>query len=155
MRDMKDPFEQLERNHRRLEERLAELGRAAADASGPNRKEALAAMEDVLAFFDRSVRRHEADEEASLFPRLKEHAELAQTISELAREHQQQAALYAALDEGYQDPATAVELAARLDAAYRAHILTEERVLFPAARKLLDPETLSTIASEMQARRGR
>lgn len=55
-----DPLHQLERSHRRLEERLDNL--AAAVRGGD-----VVALRDVCAFFARQVLRHEQDEEQSLF----------------------------------------------------------------------------------------
>jgi iron-sulfur cluster repair protein YtfE (RIC family) len=152
---MRDPFEQLEASHRRLEERLAELGAAATAPAGGGREAALGTVEAVLDYFDRSVTRHEADEEQSLFPRLRAHPELAATLDMLEREHREHERLHADLREGYQDPCYLAELAGKLATAYRAHILEEERILFPAARRLLTEADLAAMAAEMEARRGR
>lgn len=152
---MRDPFEQLESSHRRLEERLAELGAAATTPAGSGRDAALGVVEAVLDYFDRSVQRHEADEEKSLFPRLRAHPELTATLEMLECEHREHERLHADLREGYQDPGYLAELARKLATAYRAHILEEERVLFPAARRLLKEADLLAIAAEMEARRGR
>jgi hemerythrin-like domain-containing protein len=148
-----DPFAQLERSHRRLEERLEDL--AQADAAH------IELVRDVAAFFARAVKRHEQDEEESLFPRLREHAELAPILERLAREHTEHAALHAQLDKVIEGldaklPEAARDLARTTTAlmhAYRNHLDEEERVLFPAARALLDEAALAAIADEMMARR--
>jgi hemerythrin-like domain-containing protein len=152
------PFAQLGRSHRRLEERLDDLTRASADENVD-----IELVREVAAFLMRAVRRHEEDEEQSLFPRLAAHGELAATIAELSREHREHEALHARLaalvgrlEAG--DAAARGELDVVADAlvrAYRAHIDEEERHLFPAARAALDDAALAGIAEEMQARRDR
>jgi hemerythrin-like domain-containing protein len=151
-----DPFEQLLRSHRRLEERLTDLPAAAADLAGPRHDEALAYVLDTVAWMGRAVRRHEDDEEQSLFPRLKGHAELDALIRQLSDEH----ALHEKLQEELSrvaaaDPARARTLVAELKDAYATHINEEESRLFPAARTVLGPDELAQIAAEMDARRGR
>ena len=88
--DADDPFAQLERCHRRLEERIAELARAPGDPDARAR---------FFEFLDRSIRRHEDDEEESLFPRLAGVAELAPVIASLRAEHRAQVARQRALRE--------------------------------------------------------
>ncbi|HEY8074859.1 MAG TPA: hemerythrin domain-containing protein [Labilithrix sp.] len=154
-----DPFAQLERSHRRLEERLDDLTRASA--SEPLDIEL---VREVAGFFARAVRRHEEDEEASLFPRLatsKEAEALAPILERLAREHREHEALHAKLDAIVKDLDAGKDARAALDAvadalvrAYRTHIEEEERALFPAARAALDSAATTAIVEEMDARRG-
>lgn len=154
MRDRSDPFAQLERSHRRLEERLDDLVRAGDDP---------AILRDVAAFFARAVRRHEDDEERSLFPRLAGRPELATVLERLAREHRDHEALHAKLDDvvrmldaGEAAPLREVEaLSDALVRAYRVHIDDEEREVFPAARAILGAPELEAMVREMQERRGR
>ena len=157
---MDDPFTQLERSHRRLEERLDDLTRASA-----GERLDVELVRDVAGFFARAVRRHEQDEEASLFPRLRlvrDAAELAPILERLAREHREHEALHAKLDaviadlDAGKDARAALEsVADALVRAYRTHIEEEERQLFPAARAALDSAATSAISEEMDARRGR
>lgn len=149
---MNDPFEQLTRSHRRLEEALSALSEA---ARGDRLDEATA--RDVADFLSRQVRRHEADEEESLFPRLEPIEELTAIIGQLRAEH----AAHEALHERLERALSASELnevrrvAAALEDAYRTHIDVEEAVLFPTARRALKEGDLAAIVDEMQARRGR
>jgi hemerythrin-like domain-containing protein len=143
-----NPFDQLLRSHRRLEERLTEL----REAVSPQR---LDIVDDVLAFIERAVRRHEDDEEQSLFPRLAADGELAPTLAALAEEHRAHQALHARLREAARTGEGLAPVVDALVEAYRAHIHVEETSLFPAARRLLDAAALDAIAGEMQARRGR
>jgi hemerythrin-like domain-containing protein len=144
----RDPFEMLERCHRRLEETLTLL-------QAPTRQ----ALDEALAFIDRAVKRHEDDEEKSLFPRLSRVPQLAGLLDRLTVQHRDQTALVdelrALLAAAQPDDAALSDVVARLDAAYRAHIAVEERELFPAAKSALDADDLGGMASEMDARRGR
>src|SRR6476659_10634378 len=92
-----DPFEQLFRSHRRLEARLADLPVAAEDLAGPKLAEALAWISETAAWMNRAVRRHEEDEERSLFPRLAGRPELAASLRMLADEHRAHEQLHARL----------------------------------------------------------
>lgn len=148
--DLKDPFAQLERCHRRLEE--------ACDALGPaTETEDLATLEDVAAFLARQIKRHEDDEDESLFPRLVHSAELKPALERLTAEHAKHAELQSrfrrALEEREWPELRRVSDA--LVGAYRDHIALEESVVFPAARAALTPADLEAIQSEMAARRGR
>ena len=65
----------LERSHRRLEERLADLTRAAGDIVRERAEAgAIEQVDAVLDYLERSAARHETDEEESLFLRLRRHA---------------------------------------------------------------------------------
>ena len=155
MREIVDPFEQLTRSHRRLEERLAELADAAF-ADDP-----YDVVRDVVGFFSRAIRRHEADEEQSLFPRLGTLEGLAPLMAKLAAEHREHEVLHrrlddilAAIEEGALPSAELREVALALSNAYRTHLEEEEKVLFPAARAVLGADAIADIAKEMEGRRG-
>jgi hemerythrin-like domain-containing protein len=147
-----DPFEQLLRSHRRLEERLADMTRAAADLEAPK---AVEFLRDSLAWMDRAVRRHEDDEEQSLFPRLSGRPELAACIATLTAEHRTQERLQRELAAAIPDRARCVDLVGQLNQAYTRHIREEEDHLFPAARAFVDGDDRHALAKEMAARRGR
>jgi hemerythrin-like domain-containing protein len=132
----------LERCHRRLEEELQAL------VMEPARD----VTERVLEFLDRTLQRHELDEEASLFPRLP--ASLAPLIAELTAEHRQHQELIDELRRAHDERAIQVAALA-LQAAYARHISVEERQLFPAAKTALDEAARAALSDEMQARRGR
>ncbi len=154
-----EPFDQLLRSHRRLEERLADLKTA---VRAPELDEV--AVRDVSEFLARQVQRHEQDEEKSLFPRLARVPELDGVLAQIAEEHAAHHALHERLERivrafDFAKPtaehrAELVVVADALEDAYRTHIDVEEAVVFPAARKALDPRDLAAIAEEMQARRG-
>ncbi len=75
-REPSDPFVQLQRSHRRLEEACAALGAAITGRD-------IETVNDVASFFARQVRRHEEDEDGSLFPRLIGRAELTDVLARL------------------------------------------------------------------------
>ena len=144
----RDPFEMLERCHRRLEETLDPL-------RTPTRQ----ALDEAMAFIDRALRRHEDDEEQSLFPRLARVPQLAGLLDRLTVQHRDQTALVeelrTELAAATPNEARLRDVVARLDAAYREHIAVEEQELFPAAKSALDADDLGGMASEMESRRGR
>lgn len=164
----RDPFEQLERSHRRLEERLDDLAAVAREAKETGRVDAyrLDGVREVVGFFARAVRRHEDDEESSLFPRLAgvPDAGLHATIEKLAAEHREHEALHGALDrvvgvlDGAPEDAAAIDeldrVSRALATAYRTHIEEEEKTLFPAARVALEASAVDAMAREMDGRRG-
>src|SRR5262249_6422037 len=152
----------LEACHRRIERHLETLARAsaalAADAQG-----ALAALAEVLGYFDQAGVRHKEDEEFSLFPRVMGE-DTAALLRRLEDEHRTHDAIYlsvkAVVARARAEPARAAELQAELEAhaaamagAYRDHIALEEAELFPHGRAL-DPRELRAIGIEMRLRRG-
>src|SRR5579884_1113299 len=140
-----DPFAMLERSHRRLEERLADLETA---------DEGIA--RDVAEFFDRAVRRHEDDEERSLFPRLSGHEALLAALSAEHRAHERLHAELRDIIAHWDDKKSQLpDLVKRLRKAYDEHILREERELFPAARAVLVTAEQAAMLREMDERRGR
>jgi hemerythrin-like domain-containing protein len=157
-----DPFAQLLRCHRRLEEACDALT-VAAENRDPG------TITEVSAFFGRQIRRHETDEESSLFPRLAAADRGSQELLDrLASEHRDQNALAARLaelalraeaekDAGDDDELwrELVKVVDPLVRSYRAHIEAEEQRLFPAAQRLLGAAELSAIVREMNERRGR
>jgi hemerythrin-like domain-containing protein len=150
-----DPFDQLFRSHRRLEERLEDLRRAAFDLSGSHDVEAQRFIDETVEWMERSVRRHEEDEERSLFPRLAGNADLEPLVARLAEEHRAQERMHAQLAEARGDRSRTMEPARLLGESYARHIRAEEDELFPAARKLLDAAAQAAMQAEMQSRRGR
>jgi len=163
-KDRSDPFAMLERSHGRLQEHLSLLlGAAAALNVDARNEDARAQLAEVADFLERSVARHEEDEEASLFPRIR--SRFAQIVATLEAEHRQQARLHqelralVAADERGELDATLVDhlsdLAMTITKSYEHHIEIEELELFPKARVVLHADDKRAIADEMQARRGR
>ena len=153
-----DPVGVLETCHRKIEERLAALVRAAAAPSHP---ETANVLRDFMQYFDTGGVKHTLDEEASIFPRVRAEGEAADELLEtLEAEHRTAEAIYLAVRTVAQRiidaPDAAADLAtqaAALDAAYREHIAREESALFPRIRAL-DAAQLRAIGLEMKLRRG-
>jgi hemerythrin-like domain-containing protein len=159
-----DPIGQLERSHRRLEEACAALSRAAKEHD-------IETVSDVCGFFARQGKRHEQDEDASLFPRLSAlpaavaDSELSRVLSKLSAEHREHEALQERLERlvsGRDEDGEGGDLWSKLEAtataltrAYEKHIAEEEAAVFPEARRLLSSSALDDIVAEMNARRGR
>ncbi len=154
--------------HRRIEHFLEVLvavhERGAAGALTPELRKAL---EGSLTYFATAAPKHTADEEESLFPRLKASGTDGQTLSLLASlesDHVEADAHHRAVDalgrrwliDGTLDAASAAELRTHLDtlrAIYRDHIRLEDNDIFPAAAAALSPGDLLAVGREMAARR--
>jgi hemerythrin-like domain-containing protein len=151
------PLEHLVACHGRIEERLATLERAGAYLESRT-AEALEAIQSCLQYFDTSGAIHTADEEESVFPRLRSRlspAELAE-IEMLEMQHRDAEQFYATLKQAAAgtDAARYRAAAERFAAHYRAHIAFENRELIRLARRDLTPADLAAITREMKSRRG-
>ena len=127
------PFEMLEACHERVERSLDLLARLCSYLHDHACDDtARQAARDVLRYFDIAAPLHHEDEELHVFPLLLALAEGRQTAFGAAGE-----AVLAEFAEGY-----------------GAHIRTEEDVVYPAARTLLDAQALAHMGREMRQRRG-
>lgn len=164
------PLALLSECHRRIERFLADMTRVASERRGGELSEAERAdLAGAVRYFREAAPRHTADEEESLFPRMRAGAQpqARQALAELDRleaDHQRADAYHAEanslairwLNEARLDEAEAsrlVELLAALGDIYRAHIAVEDAAVFPAAAGL-PAEQLEAVGREMAARRG-
>jgi hemerythrin-like domain-containing protein len=161
-----DPIGLLTDCHRRIERFLSVLVRVAADArGGALTAEQRAALETALRYFRDAAPKHTADEESTLFPRLRSCAPqaLAQ-IDALESDHDRADLQHAEvdrlgrewLDTGALPPDAAMRLSAilaELSELYRDHIAIEEGSVFPAAAVLAHADRIA-MGKEMAARRG-
>lgn len=157
--------------HRRIEMFLRALI-AVADRSrdGALNAEQRDALEKSLTYFRDAAPKHTADEEQSLFPRMRRldrpevRSALAQ-VEALENEHRVADELHAKVDKlGRQWLATGSLLPAELAQVrtalgelkkiYDDHIRIEDEQVFPLARKVLAPEEQKAVGEEMAARRG-
>lgn len=159
------PIEHLMACHRRIEQRLETLLRA-ADHLEQDRTAALAAIAKSIHFLDSSGAMHTEDEEASLFPRLRpklSRSEIA-FVDTLEAQHTQAEAIFSELKQmaGQMDvpepPSPAMidryrECAERLQALYQAHIRSEDDILSVLARRALTGAEIAEISGEMRKRR--
>jgi hemerythrin-like domain-containing protein len=167
-----EPLGLLSDCHRRIEHFLVVLIAITERTSGNALPQAhRAELDGALRYFATAAPRHTADEEQSLFPRLRQcsdrRAALAlQQVAELERDHREADAHHRAVDllgrrwlaDGALDVNGVRELRERLTALqmiYSAHIRVEDTEIFPTAGLVLSPGQLSEVGREMAARRER
>ena len=155
-------FEILTTCHEHILEKLAVLDRVGQELQKSEQIDDshLARLGEVLTFLDKAIPIHSADEEVSLFPRLRElapfagaeHTPMDCMESEHVGHGEQKAQLKAAMDQ--RDAAKAGRYALNMVREYRTHIRKEEDILYPMARELLtDADTIATMTEEMRGRR--
>ncbi len=164
-----DPLGLLSDCHRRVEMFLGVLKAAAMlngrELSADERR----SLDNALRYFREAAPKHTADEEQSLFPRMRQtgSAEAASALAELERleaDHRWADPLHARVDElgqkwllvGHLETADADALShavVQLGAMYVRHIEVEEKVVFPAAARCLPKHEQHRIGLEMTARR--
>ena len=162
-----DPIGMLTDCHRRIEQFLRILVMVADRASGRALTgEESAAVQAALEYFRNGGQRHNADEEESLFPRLREaESEDGHTqIDGLKSDHRDAAHSHEAVERLFEMWIGRGALAApdqkelrsttqRLNHLYEEHIRLEEQVVFPRAAKLLNRQSIAEIGQEFRARR--
>jgi hypothetical protein len=111
----------------------------------------------VHRYFTVALPLHAEDEDLSLAPRLSGASrEIDDTLALMSIEHRKIDLLLAELVPRWSQPTTPPLLAAgaaQLAALFAPHLDREERILFPAARRLLAPADLATLREELRARR--
>jgi hemerythrin-like domain-containing protein len=164
------PIELLKDCHRRIEHFISVLQKVVeqyGDRKLP--EEGRRALETALEYFARAAPRHTADEEQSLFPRLRrtDDAEAIAVISELnllEAEHRRADACHAQvealgrewLEAEYLNPNKCINLRAllqELSVLYAAHIQLEEERVFEIAVRTLAADDLDEMGAEMRQRR--
>ncbi|MCC6661400.1 MAG: hemerythrin domain-containing protein [Phycisphaerales bacterium] len=173
-----EPLALLTDCHRRIEMFLDVLRRVAREFSGrPLDAAAERAVRTAKRYFAEAAPKHTADEEESLFPRLRAaagvaggagaHGEGASTVARLQDDHARADVMHARVDVllgewlgeggGALAKGKAAELSSLLDSLgdlYAGHIHTEEAEVFPLAARLLSAPDLAAVGAEMRARRG-
>ena len=148
---------------------LASLERVGALIGEPLEPEARGALEASLRYFREAAPKHTADEEVSLFPRLRRlaHPQVEAAIRQLEpleHDHERANALHAEVDAlgrrclelGSLPAGEALhfrDLVSQLASIYSQHIRIEDEVVFPIAGSVLSSSDKSAIAAEMAARR--
>ena len=128
-------------------------------------------MQTAAGYFANAAPRHTADEEQSLFPRLRASTDPAarralEIVERLERDHAQADRHHAAVDgivrrwlrDGELTGGERLDLRghlAQLRSIYEPHISCEDLELFPAAARVLTPVEIAAIGGEMAARRKR
>lgn len=169
--DFTDPVGMLKDCHRRIERFLGVLRAVGEQArGGPLNEEQRQGLETALRYFREGAPRHVEDEEASLFPRLRQmrNAEVSAamaTVERLEADHASARAWHEELDElgrrwlrGNALDAGSIRrfrrLAQRLSELYAEHIHVEDDELFPLAESGLAAADLKSVGREMAERRG-
>jgi hemerythrin-like domain-containing protein len=170
-KDFTDPIGVLEDCHRRIEKFLDVLLTLAVQAeSNPFTNEERNAIETALRYFREAAPKHVADEEDSLFPRMRaaQHGEVKAMLSdldELHSDHLTVAEHHGAVETLFRrwltdgllpspEQARLVSLLQSLQETYARHIKQEESQLFPHAARILTPNDLKAVGLEMAKRRG-
>jgi hemerythrin-like domain-containing protein len=162
-----DPIGLLTDCHRRIERFLSVIVRVAADArGGPLSPEQRSALETALRYFRDAAPKHTADEESTLFPRLRSCAPQALAeIEALESDHDRAGLQHAEIDRlgrewldtgtlSANDAARLKAILAELSNLYRKHIAVEEGSVFPTAAAVLPQSERIAMGKEMAARRG-
>lgn len=171
--DFTDPLGLLVHCHVKIELQLESLERAVrmlAYDDGESIPFAMAIIGAARAHFSGPAVRHTADEEASLFPRLRRFASdtdngLLAALKELEGQHQDLDIVHAKFDElidiagpepalGQLDVDELELTVGELLGIYRPHIQMENEIIYPEAARILSPDQLLAVGAEMRARRG-
>jgi iron-sulfur cluster repair protein YtfE (RIC family) len=155
--------------HRRIEMFLGTFVAVADRIDQPPSEETVRALEGALRYFSQAAPKHTADEEESLFPRLRENhnPELKSALSaldELERDHElvssmhekveRLAAQYLKVGSLSNEESTAFrQVVSTLQSKYKEHIGIEDSVVFPLVDRLLNESEKASIAQEMAERR--
>ncbi len=161
-----DPIGMLTDCHRRIERFLDILCLVAERAAGrPLTGEESAAVQVALEYFRVGGKRHNADEELSLFPRLRAAAngEGFAELGGLESDHEDAGRLHASVERLYEEwihtgepgsgKAELLAATQNLKRLYVEHIHLEEQVVFPRAAKVLSKTTIAAIGEEFRTRR--
>jgi hemerythrin-like domain-containing protein len=168
--DFAEPLGLLSDCHRRIEHFLRVLIAVEAEATGGALTATQrVALEGSLKYFALAGPKHTADEEESLFPRLRDSSdpdaiEALALVERLEGDHDQAEKHHAAIDslvrlwivDDRLMPSQTADLHERLcclQKLYERHIAIEDKELFPAAARVLDSGTIRRIGYEMAARR--
>jgi len=169
--DFADPIGLLTDCHRRIERFLSVLAQVGAQAQGGSlTSEQRTALETALRYFRESAPKHTADEEQTLFPRLRsvdrpEVKAVLASVDSLESDHSQAEKSHAEVDRLGQawlaagslppnDGTRFTALVAGLAELYREHIAVEEHEVFPVAAAVLGKLQHDAMGGEMAARRG-
>ena len=169
--DFTDPIGMLGDCHRRIEKFLNVLVRVATEVQGASlTEEQRRAFETALTYFREAAPKHTADEEESLFPRLRRVGDervqrLLARVEALEADHEAADLAHAEVDalgskwlaEGQlpaEEAARLATLVGNLRDLYARHIAIEDGEVFPAAAATLSGTDRQAIGSEMASRRG-
>src|SRR5579863_348335 len=161
-----DPIGMLKDCHRRIESFLGILCVVVDRARGRGlTREECNAVKAALAYFRTGGQRHTADEEESLFPRLrKSDAKSFEEIDRLEGDHHEANELHGPIERlysawiksgwlGIEETQLLLSQTARLKQLYSDHIQVEETIVFARASQVLDRHAIEAIGTEFRFRR--
>lgn len=168
--DFTDPIGMLGDCHRRIERFLNVLVRVAEQAQGGELdQERRAALDSALRYFREAAPKHTADEEESLFPRLRridsaEVREILARVEALEADHVGANRIHGEVDDlgrqwlGHgtlpsEAASRLLNLLLQLRDLYRDHIAAEDHEVFPMAAATLCDSDRQAIGREMASRR--
>lgn len=171
--DFTDPLGLLVHCHVKIELQLEALEKAVrmlANDDGEATPFAMAIIAAARSHFSGPAVRHTADEEVSLFPRLRRFASdsengLLAALKVLEGQHQNLDVVHAKFDElidlagpepepGQLDVDELELTVGELLGIYRPHIQMENEIVYPEAARILSPAEILAVGQEMRARRG-
>jgi hemerythrin-like domain-containing protein len=155
--------------HRRIEMFLGVLVAVGGVIDDPPNEETTRALSSALRYFAEAAPKHTADEEVSLFPRLRQLGDPAlqsalARLEHLEDDHRVVAPLHDSVDRLGKKYLAAGKLSAAevaeyrhavvgLAAVYKEHIRIEDDEVFPLAERVLPETVKAAIAGEMAGRR--
>jgi len=164
-----EPTRLLSDCHRRIEMFLGSLVRVAPLLENPLDVDVRLALETSLRYFREAAPKHTADEEESLFPRLRNmrNPEVEAALGKLGpleRDHRRTDSLHTQVDRlgrkcletgrlSSEDASEFAQAVTALASIYKDHIRIEDELVFPVAGKVLSYSEKAAIAAEMAARR--
>jgi hemerythrin-like domain-containing protein len=161
-----DPISMLKDCHRRIESFLGILCVVADRAQGRSLSDdEHDAIKAALQYFRTGGQRHTADEEESLFPRLRmSDAKSFEEIDRLQDDHHEASDLHGTVDRlystwiesgllGLEATQQLLSQTARLKQLYSDHIQVEEAIVFALAVQVLDSHAIAEIGTEFRSRR--
>jgi len=165
------PLELLSDCHRRVESFLRALILVTEQARGGElNSRQREALETALRYFREAAPKHTADEEESLFPRMRELGdgatrEALEKIQALEADHEVAKVSHDAVEQLGQQWLASGRLSAdetslllkhlrQLQSIYERHIAIEDNEIFPLAKQVLDSKALKDVGREMAERRG-
>ena len=164
-----DPTALLSDCHRRIEMFLGTLEKVGSHIEYPLADDARVALDSALRRFRDAAPKHTADEEESVFPRLRQSSDAEvrtslATLDALEHDHRRADSLHAQverlgrryLEATRLSPVEADEFrraVAELTSIYKEHIRNEDDLVSPIAGRILSREDKKVIADEMAARR--
>lgn len=168
--DFSEPLGMLSDCHKRIQFFLKDLVRLAENSEEPLDDMRRTALERALRYFRESGPRHTADEEESLFPRLRALKdarlnEALENVELLEADHERANVAHEAVDgigvrwlaDGVlstEDTARLRSLMHGLSELYARHLEVEDKEVFPVAALLLTEQAQVDVGREMAERRG-